>query len=352
MSAQRILLVRCDGLGDTLLSTPLLAALSDARPGAEITVLASPLGAEGLAANPRVHGLEVADLRTAGLLDRLRLALKLRRRGFDVAICLSEKRWPRLITWLTGSRLRIGFDPGSTQPLVSLLCRFALTHRVRSGGVHETERYTGLLGPLGLEAAPGRLEIHFSQEDRDWAARWMSSHLPERAVPVIVNVNAKWTRDGWSADELAVMIAGLLEAAPEVFLIATCDKSDARLVEGLSERIRDGRVHIVAGESFGRWASLIALSRAVVTMDTGAVHVAAALGIPVVDIFPSEGLEHCSRRWSPWGVEHRIIRRDPLDRNGAQAQIGRFTTDVTYALDALLWTDRRGKEHQSLQGQT
>lgn len=346
MSEPSILVARSDGLGDTLLSTPLLASIREAHPTGQITVLASPLGAQALAGNPRVDRLVVADLKTMGPVEKFRLARTLRSEAFDITLCLSEKFWPRVIAWLAGSRVRIGFDPGGTQPLVSLLSRLELTHRVTSrqeptnpNPPHEVERYASLLEPLGLHATPGGLEMYLSDEDAAWGTDWLSSRLPDGSIPVVVNLSGRsrhWVQDGWTMREFDGVFTSVLRSNPRVFLIVTAEGSDTHFIDGLTELPENDRAAIVIGDSFGRWASLIASSRALIAMDTGAVHVASAFNTPVLDIFPRSIFEHHSRRWKPWRVEHRAVCRDPLDRSTAAAEIDRFSADMADALRELL----------------
>ncbi|HXE73382.1 MAG TPA: glycosyltransferase family 9 protein, partial [Candidatus Nitrosotenuis sp.] len=72
----------------------------------------------------------------------------------------------------------------------------------------------------------------------------------------------------------------------------------------------------------GRWAAVLGQCRALITPDTGAVHVAAAMGVPVVDLFPQRHARHCVRRWRPFGVAHRVVLRGDY-RPGAEKELAR-----------------------------
>jgi ADP-heptose:LPS heptosyltransferase len=66
--------------------------------------------------------------------------------------------------------------------------------------------------------------------------------------------------------------------------------------------------------AFEEWCQLIGGARTLVSPDTGAVHVAAALGTPVVVAYEKETFAHCSVQWAPWMVEHRSLIKDDPDK--------------------------------------
>lgn len=318
-SSIRILVVRMDRLGDALLTTPMLAALRRNYIDAYITVLASHASTPALAKNTRIDELITVDLQKSRLPDRLRLAKELRNRKFDITICVSEKRRARIITWLAGSRMRIGFYPGWTQPIVSLFCHLGLTHAVRSEHLpnnvqtlHEVERLMLLLRPLGIDACSGPLEVSLSDDDSNWARDWLAARVPRDATPIAVNLNTKWLADGWRVQDIVLVLEQFLENIPAAFLIITSDESSAELAHSVYEQADSNRLCTLVGSSFDQWASITACCRVVVTTDTGTAHLAAALGIPVVDIFPSLDFEKCSKRWSPWCKKKRAIQRSPI----------------------------------------
>ena len=67
-------------------------------------------------------------------------------------------------------------------------------------------------------------------------------------------------------------------------------------------------------------------------MDTGAVHVAAALGLPVVDVFPRAGAEHVVPRWKPWQVAHEVVLRG---RGDDHAETSRVRDEIVTRARAL-----------------
>ena len=77
-----------------------------------------------------------------------------------------------------------------------------------------------------------------------------------------------------------------------------------------------------------RYAALLQRCRLLVTVDTGAAHVAAAVGTPLVDVFPELHNAHCTRRWRPWKVNHRLVASDPLRQDRLREDIGKAVEDL------------------------
>jgi heptosyltransferase III len=90
------------------------------------------------------------------------------------------------------------------------------------------------------------------------------------------------------------------------------------------------RFHLFTDLSLMHWAALLSQSRGLVSMDTGAVHLAAAVNVPVVAVFPETNFIHASSRWSPWRVPHQIVRRP------GPTQSDLFLTAICSALEDLL----------------
>ncbi|MBM3465195.1 MAG: glycosyltransferase family 9 protein, partial [Armatimonadetes bacterium] len=293
----RVLMVRLDGLGDTVLTTPLLRALREA--GHEVTVIASPLGAQVLHGHPGVSALIVHDPRTSTLREKIRLSGELRGR-FDAALTVTEKMWGYL--WCNAAPTRIGFWAGAAQPVKAVALMGALTHRIPVQPVetHEVERIMLLGAPLGVAGPPGPL--------------WLGIDLPERRDDAVAfHLSPKWLRDGCDHE----WVRSLVEALGPVRISA--GPSEAAWADALLASV-PGAERIPTG-SFADWCRGLASCRLLITTDTGASHVGAACGLPVVDLFSSEGAEHAVPRWKPWGVPSQIVLRAPGEARRAYEEI-------------------------------
>lgn len=293
--ATRFLVVRLDGLGDTVLTTPMLAALHAHHTDAHVTVVASPAGHACLVDHPGVNELIIFSPGQTSLSDKLALGRRLRASRVDVAISATEKAWGYLWLRMSGAHRRIGFWAGAEKPLKSFLFRPTLTHRVADcSTLPEPERHMKLLEPLGVRAPAGPI--------------WLSGPRGPGNGPVALHLSGKWFSDGWNTAWLHSLVERLADAGPLLLTAGALEGEWARaFCAGLDRR--DGRITTLLDTSYGEWTQALSGCRHLVSMDTGAVHVAAGLSLPVVDVFPRAEAERCVPRWKPWMVPHRVVLR-------------------------------------------
>lgn len=295
----RFLIVRLDGLGDTVLTTPLLRAIRTHWPRSHITALVSPAGRACLVDHPGVDELIVFSPRDSTLRDKLMLGRRLRASGFHVALSATEKAWGYLWLTMSGAPRRIAFWSGGQKPVKSLLLARTMTDRVpESPTLHESERHLKLLEPLGMNGVAGPL--------------WLSRAPGPAAGPFALHLSSKWVDDGWTDDWLCTLISRLGAQSPQGLLL-TAGPGESEWARRVCNRIQAlGGIDTLIDAPFDSWTLALSRCRLLVSMDTGAVHVGAALGLPVVDVFPARDAPRCVERWKPWMVPHVVVLRKSL----------------------------------------
>jgi ADP-heptose:LPS heptosyltransferase len=304
---RRVLIVRQDSrLGNLLLLTPLLKALRAAFPASVTDILVSDAYCEILRGDPNVHDQFVLPQGMFWPDPTLpaRLLRTLRGNRYDVAFDASAMHAFSLssavITALSGARRTVGFDRGDAKVFLNeLVAQPALP-------LHETQiqlcllRHLAAVGMEGPESA--KPECHLSGEERaEGKALWGFWGLDAGSVALFVGARAekRWPMESFlglagricAAGRRCVVFGGPAEKA---ILDAPGLPAGAFLAPALPLR---------------RFASVLAQARAVVTADTGPMHLAVALGVPTVELFLG------SAAWSsePWRYGyghlpgHRVI---------------------------------------------
>lgn len=328
MEWRKILLRAPNWVGDAVLSLPAVRALRARQTGARLTVLARG----GLAElYQREDCCDQVIMCQKG--RRWRLARALRREGFDAAILLPNSFDAALVAWLAGIPRRIGYDRDGRGRLLTDPLR-----PPRAGEIpaHERYYYLELLRRAGmLEALPAveAIELSCVAQAREAGAALLRRMGMEGPVvglsPGAQNSLAKrWMPEGFA--EVSALLAAELGAGVAVFGSA----AERELAESVAAAVRRAglRVRNLAGEtSLGRFIELAAACRIFLTNDSGAMHVAAAAGVPTVAIFGPTIVEAtgpvspkarvvrepvecspCMLRYCP--IDHRCMRRITAER--------------------------------------
>jgi lipopolysaccharide heptosyltransferase II len=267
----RVLVVQTAFLGDVVLTTPLLAALAE-RHG-PVDVVTTPAAAVLLEAHPAVGTVIRYDKRGAdrGLWGLWRMGRRLRARGYARAY-LPHRSWrSAALALLAGAGERTGFADSAAAA--------TYTRRVpRPPGGHEVERLLAL-APAGRDAmpAPAPVQLALGADDRAAADAW----LRERGVGpgfVALAPGSIWGTKRWpSYPALAAALDGMV--------VVLGGREDAPLADRVAAAA-PGRAHSAAGTlGLRASAALIARAAVLVTNDSAPLHLATAVGTPVVAIF-------------------------------------------------------------------
>ncbi len=308
---QRLLIRSTNWIGDAVMTIPAVRTIRRNFPDTEITMLALPWVADVFRFSPWVDRMLLYEKqgRHHGMRGRLRLVQEMGRRGFDAAILLQNAFEAALVTSLARIPVRAGYTTDGRGLL--------LTHGVRKaadiGSRHQVHYYQEMLAGLGLVPGPDRLELYLAPEAEAQARRMVRDFREERDVrgPVIgFNPGASYgPAKRWPArrfGELARLLADCCDGMIVIFG-TDADREAARLIRAGSPDPR--RVLDLTGRTDLALAlACIACCDVFVTNDSGLMHVAAALDIPLVAIFGST--DHVAT--GPFSEQAAIVRR-PLE---------------------------------------
>ena len=325
----KILVVRRDNIGDLVCTTPLLAALRRRHPEAWIGALVNSYNAPVLERNPdldavfayqKLKHLERGESALASLAKRAGMLWQLRQMKLDVVVLATPGLATRGLTlarWLK-PRSIAGFDDGSTRA-ATLDQRVMLPPRDTR---HEVEQVFALAGLFGIEGSVPGLVLVPDPREVDNAHALFAARSGRR---IAVHISARRRAQRWPAARCAELIRRLAsDYAAQTMLLWSPGAANHPQHPGDDEKaaevlrtIGDDRAAVIPYPT-ARLSSLIGALAAcdvVICSDGGAMHLAAALGKPVVALFGDSSVE----RWRPWGVTHRIVR--PESRDVADVQV-------------------------------
>jgi ADP-heptose:LPS heptosyltransferase len=309
---KRIVLSRLDRVGDLILSTPAIATLRHAFPEAHITIACSEYNAVVVERSPDVD--TVATL-PPGIAPK---QFGAHFRGVDLAIALAPNAADIRLVAATRAKQRIGYTY-ERRYLTRLVARAWLTDCLVSNAdpaacerephrivPHEVDQVLALAERAGAtEIVP---ELRIVIDDADRAA--VADFPPD---PVIVHLGRRWTEHGSTVASLLELF-GQLRALGRP-LVATygtdaVDLAGAVRAAGVADRV-------AGGLTFGQWVAAFERAACIVTIDTGATHVASAVKRPTVVLFEHAYFWLNSQEWSPYRVPNAVLRKPPTDAPNA-----------------------------------
>ena len=310
---ERVLVVRPDGMGDVLLTGPAVRAV--AASGAEVTFLAGPAGAGAAALLPGVTAVltgEVAwiapDPGPFDPADVWSLIDQVRAVDPSAALIFTSFHQSPLATALV---LRMAGVPRIAAISVdypgSLL---DVRHRL-DDDVPEAERNLSLARAAGYPLPAGdsgRLAVTAPRPD---APELIGGRY------VVVHARASVPARAPSVGRVAAMVGALARAGHQVAVTGSAD--EAPVVSAVCEQAgAPGVVDLGGRTSLGTLAAVLAGADVVVAPNTGAAHLAAAAGTPVVSLFAPVVP---AARWAPYGVPHRVLGRQDAACAGTRARV-------------------------------
>jgi ADP-heptose:LPS heptosyltransferase len=287
----RILIVRRDNIGDLACTTPLMDALRARYPTGRIAALVNTYNAEVLARNPALDAVYAYE------------KLKHRRGGLLMTVFETAK----LMSRLRGERLDYVLVPSATPRALRIAAslrpkRVLASDPAGAPGRHEVERCFVLGTSLGVSGTPGPMRVF---PDPEKVAE-LKTRLALGSSAVAVHISARRPAQRWPAERYAELVKALTRSVPVLLLWAPGPADDPRH-PGDDALARDiaARADCITlpTPDLATLIAALSLVERVVCPDGGAMHIAAALGKPVVALFGDSPVE----RWRPWGVPHRVV---------------------------------------------
>ncbi len=333
----KILVRATNWVGDAVMSIPALEAIRGRWPGAEIAVLGRASVADLYRGQGFADRLLVFDhaRRHRGALGLERLASELRRERFGVAVLLQNAFEAAWIAWRAGIPERIGYARDARG---FLLTRAVRVPRAGELPAHESYYYLELLRRAGwlerlgtLEAIRLRVDVALRERAEDLLRR---AGARGGAFRVALAPGAAYgSAKCWLPERYAALADRLIaEGDADVILFGTA--AEGGVAQRIALAMRHRPIVLVGETSIGDLPALLSLCHLFIGNDSGAMHVAAAVGLPVVGIFgPTDpaGTAPVTPRFQfvrqPVSCSPCFLRHCPVDHRC----MGRIGVDAVYA---------------------
>jgi len=296
----RILLIKPSSFGDIIHGLPALAACKGHWPDAQIDWAVKREWAGLLAGHPLLRRVVFFP---GTVWKGLRAWPALRREDYDLVIDLQGLLRSGLYAALTGCPVRVGFDDsreGSS---------WFYSHRVKvsNDAVHAVDRCLDLVRRIGVKTAPApAFPVPDGKKEQEWVDDlWRRHQIRDGEALCIVHPSARWETKRWPAERFAQLADGLI-ARERMRIIIVGSAAEASQIEEMSRQMSQPAINLAGQTDLLQLAALLRRANLLVSNDSGPIHLAAAVGTPVVAIFgPTD-----PSRVGPYGDGHVVLRKD------------------------------------------
>jgi lipopolysaccharide heptosyltransferase II len=305
LSNFKILIIKLSSLGDIILSTAALRAIRQKfQNNYQISFLVGLESKDVLLRCPYIDELLVADLKNKdnGLTGLLNLGSVLRKKNFDMVIDLQNSRKSHLLSFLTLSTNRYGYDNKKLS--------FLLNHRVKDDGkpLEPVRHQSRVLKMLDIDLVEPRLELWPSQEDQQYVDDLLNVHwlgISQRIIGINISASIRWLTKSWPNDRIIKLCEALGSRGLRVVITGT--ENDLANANALITGVKTMKVINLCGKTtVNQLACLIKRCAVYISADSSPLHIAAAVQTPFIGLFgPTDPRRHLAP-----AKDYAVIKRD------------------------------------------
>ncbi len=318
------------------MTTPALTVLKEAYPHSRITMIVNQGTEEMVRDNPCLS--EVIPLeRTPKKRPweefhyQGKLISSLRQKKFDLSIDFSGGDRGAFLSWLSGAKERIGYHPRRRK---QWWWKKAFTQTIKTPGDnrHVVEHHLDALRLLGIDPARPSLTFYWKPEDEASLRQiLLSKGFDIQKNYGVVHPTSRWMFKTWRLEGYARVIDHIQQKLGVPLLVTSGPAGkELEAVEEILRQCRTNPVDLSGQLNLKQLGCLIGGARFFFGVDSAPMHIAAAVGTPVIALFGSSG----DHMWGPWGKGHLVIKKDwacrPCGEDGCQgSKVSRCLTEIT-----------------------
>ncbi|MBN1634729.1 MAG: glycosyltransferase family 9 protein [Ignavibacteria bacterium] len=297
---RKILVIKFGGIGDVILSTPLLKNLRNYYLDKEINYLTQLKCRDVLMDNPDINRILTFDLEKD---DSLRLLKTVKKKKYDLIIDLFCNPRTTFLTFYSNAKYRVGFN----FPRRGYAYNLIVDGKYKVGDFHHADFGMLSLKKLGIPFRQEETYISILTGHKDFANEFFNSHNLNGIDVIGIPISGGWESKKYKAKDFVELINVINQCNNFKYILLWGTETEKKECEYINKNLPE--LTFIAPETSIRYAAaLMRKCKAVISNDSGLMHVAAATGVPVLGIFgPTSPLLQ-----GPYGKKHLTVVNDKL----------------------------------------
>lgn len=296
---EKILVIKFGGIGDVLLSTPVLLNIKNYFPEAEIYFLTHTSCRDIFIGNPYITGYFTYNF---GEPDSKRLLKSMRNQNFDLVIDLFGNPRSASITFFSKAKYRVGFNFRNRKYAYNILIE------PRPDTIHNVEFNLDALRGMGIPIVSNELKFYINDSHKDFADDFLVKNGIDKKDIFGILISGGWETKKYKTKDFIELIKKIREKYNMDFLLIWGVEYEKKECEKIKNDT--GEYVFISPETTLKYSSaLIRKCKVIIGNDSGLLHLAVASGVPVLGIYgPTNPVSQ-----GPYGENNLVIRNEKLD---------------------------------------
>jgi heptosyltransferase-3 len=318
----RILVIKLRHIGDVLLTVPVFRALRENFPDAHLAALVNSGTEEVLTGNPLIDEIIVFERKIKKLsfwrkyFREVSFLKKIRHSGIDMTVDLTSGDRAAMLSLISRARYRLAYNPGKRGLRGK---KYFYTHLAeRDSSRHMVVQNVDLLRQFGIRSANIAVDFFIPEDARSFIRGVFNENgIAGNDKVVHVHPTSRWLFKCWKDEYMADVINWLLGRGVKVVLTSSPEPKEIRKAQSIIRLCRPPAgndpclIDLCGRTTIKQLAAVSAMSDLFFGVDSAPMHIAAAVGTPVLAIFGPSG----AHNWGPWyGGEgrspHTVVKRE------------------------------------------
>ncbi|MBI1820806.1 MAG: lipopolysaccharide heptosyltransferase II [Nitrospirae bacterium] len=307
-AVQNILIIKLSSMGDIIHSLPVSQALKALYPDARISFLVNRQYQDILAGNPFIDEIFLFDRNIwnqfpKSIFSIVKLVNEIRKKSFDLVIDLQGLLRSGLLAWAASGKKVIGFNNSREGS------RFFYDQRISvpNENIHAVDRYLLIPKTMGWKEKP-QFNIEICEKDKVFIEDFIKAEKVKSYLKLIgIQPVARWKTKEWSGANFA-KLADLIQQNQECQVVFFGSREELLQVQKIVRQMTSLPIIATGKLTLKQLAALLKRCEMLITNDSGPMHLAAALNIPVIALFGATDF----RMTGPYGDQHLILHKGVL----------------------------------------